>query len=65
MKKEYFAPSLIMCDTELEACLMAGSDISVTVQNDDFNEEDMSILLRGGNGIWDDEGWNPLSKLLH
>ena len=55
MKKHYNAPMLKVYKIGMVSHLMAGST-TVSVSNDEFDEETMTPLSRGnGNSIWDDE----------
>ena len=56
MKKHYNAPMLKVYEIEMVSHLMAGSTTTVSVSNDEFNEETMTSLSRGnGNSLWGDD----------
>ena len=54
MKKQYFTPQTCIVKTEYETALMAGSTITMSVQNDNFDSSTMTSLSRHG-GLWDDD----------
>ena len=55
MKKQYINPSLIVMEMDTRGCIMAGSTIEVTVQNEDFDGDTMTSLARENGGLWDDD----------
>lgn len=60
MKKHYNAPMLKVYEIEMLSHLMEASTTTVSVSNDEFDEENMtSLSRRSGNILWDDyeEKW--------
>ncbi|MBQ8487371.1 MAG: hypothetical protein IJ533_06955 [Prevotella sp.] len=55
MKKQYINPSTILLEIGQHNDILAGSNISMGVQKEDFDSESMNSLSRRGNSIWDDE----------
>lgn len=57
MKKLYISPMLEIHELVYVASLMAGSEISVAVEEEDFDGDSMTSLSRknDGKGIWDDD----------
>lgn len=50
MKKQYATPLTIVVETELGSHIMAGSNFNASVQNEDFNSDDMTALSR--SSLW-------------
>lgn len=51
-KRTYTAPAVWVCEMKMESPLLAGSDMSLGV-NDDYADNNDETLSKGHSGVWE------------